>query len=60
MMLASALLINQEGDMLKVFKFLSDGYPEYKMAQFRSDWQALSDESKAQLKQGIEDGTFDY
>jgi hypothetical protein len=46
--------------MLKVFKFLSDGYPEYKMAQFRTDWQELSDESKAQLKTGIEDGTFNY
>lgn len=46
--------------MLKVFKFLSDGYPEYKMVHFRADWQKLTDEDKEQLKTGIENGTFDY
>lgn len=46
--------------MLKVFKFLSAGYPEYKMSQFRTEWSELSDESKAQLKAGIEDETYTY
>lgn len=46
--------------MLKVFKFLSDGYPEYRMTDFRKDWQELDDESKAQFKGGIENGTFNY
>lgn len=57
---AKALLTNQEGNMLKVFKFLSDGYPQYKMSQFRAEWAELSDESKAQIKAGVEDGTFNY
>lgn len=46
--------------MLKVYKLLSDGYPEYKMAKFRAEWAELSDESKEQLKTGVENGTLTY
>lgn len=46
--------------MLKVFRFLADGYPEYKMSRFRADWAELSDEDKTQIKAGVEDGTFNY
>jgi hypothetical protein len=46
--------------MLKVYKFLSEGYPEYKLAKFRAEWNELSDKSKTQLRDGIEDGTLNY
>lgn len=31
-----------------------------KIGEFRSDWNALTESDKAQLKQGIEDGTLTY
>jgi hypothetical protein len=46
--------------MLSVFKFFSDGHPDYKMARFRTEWAELSDEDKANLKNGIADGSFNY
>jgi hypothetical protein len=46
--------------MLKVFKFLSDGYPEYKLAKFRAEWSELDDASKEQIKAGVENGTLTY
>lgn len=54
--------------MLKVYDYFSDltmdgtkkVRNDYKIAQFRADWQQLSPESKAQLIAGIEDGTLNY
>lgn len=46
--------------MLKVYKFLSDGFPTYKLAQFRAEWAQLSDKSKNELRAGVEDETFNY
>lgn len=46
--------------MLAVFKFFSEGYPEYKMTKFRADWALLTDQDKADLKNGIADGTLNY
>jgi len=47
--------------MLKVFHFFSDNKTnDYKIAAFRADWAALDDESKEQLKNGIENGTLTY
>lgn len=31
-----------------------------KLGEFRADWSELSDESKRQLRDGIENGTFTY
>lgn len=46
--------------MLAVFKFFSDGYPEYKLAKFRGEWGQLDDKSKEQLKAGVANGTLNY
>lgn len=46
--------------MLKVFKFFAEGYPEYKLAQFRTEWGELTDKDKADLKAGVENGTLNY
>ena len=46
--------------MLAVYKFLSDGYSDYKLAQFRTEWAELDNKSKEQLKTGINDETYTY
>lgn len=55
--------------MLKVYAFLSDKHTAengkvvtngYSISQFRKEWAELSDESKAQLKDGVENGTLTY
>lgn len=33
---------------------------EMEMAEFKREWTALTPEDKAQLKQGMEDGTLTY
>ena len=50
----------KENIMLAVYKFLSKGYPTYKLTQFRNEWALLSDKSKEQLKTGILNGSFTY
>lgn len=32
----------------------------YRISDFRADWSRLSDQDKADLKQGLQDGTFTY
>lgn len=39
---------------------LSAGDPRKTLKSFSAEWKALSDEDKAQLKQGLTDGTFTY
>ena len=46
-------------NMSDVYKYFADG-TNYKMVDFRKDWQALSDQDKADLKNGIEDGSLNY
>lgn len=47
--------------MLEVFKFFSDNKTnDYNIAQFRADWQALSDKDKEDLKTGIANGSLTY
>jgi len=44
--------------MQKVFQFFkTDGYG---MPEFREDWLALTQEEKAQIRAGIEEGTLTY
>jgi len=44
--------------MQKVFQFFkTDGYG---MAEFKADWQTLTQEEKAQLRAGIEEDTLTY
>lgn len=47
--------------MLDVYAYFSDNKTNgYKLAQFKKDWQALSDKDKDDLKKGVQDGTFNY
>lgn len=47
--------------MFEVFAFFSDNKTnDYRMAQFRTDWNALTDKDKENLKVGIGNGTFNY
>ena len=47
--------------MLKVFAYLSENKTNgYKLAQFKLDWQALSDKDKEDLKSGVENGSLNY
>jgi hypothetical protein len=32
----------------------------YRLADFRDEWAGLSDQDKAQLRQGVADGTLTY
>lgn len=47
--------------MIDVYNYFSDNKTNgYKLAEFRNDWKALTDQDKHDLKTGIQDGTFDY
>ena len=52
----------EEGTLSKVMKFFGftkkDGTND--VPAFRKEWGALTDTDKAQIKQGIEDGSLDY
>lgn len=41
-----------------VYKFFKDGYTN--LSEFKKDWDALSQESKDQLAEGIENGSLTY
>lgn len=46
-------------NMSDVYRYFAEG-TDYKMVDFRKDWVQLTDQDKADLKNGIEDGTFNY
>jgi hypothetical protein len=47
--------------MLEVYRFFSENKTNgYTLAQFRTEWAKLTPTDKEHLKEGIENGTFDY
>lgn len=47
--------------MLAVFAYFSENKTNgYKLAQFKLDWQALSDKDKDDLKKGVGNGSLNY
>jgi hypothetical protein len=47
--------------MLEVFKYFSDNKTnDYRLAEFRKDWEALSEKDKADLRTGIGNGSLTY
>jgi hypothetical protein len=46
-------------NMSEVYKYFERG-TDYKMVAFRKDWAKLTDQDKADLRNGIGDGTFNY
>jgi hypothetical protein len=50
-----------EANMLDVFHYFSENKTnDYRLANFKADWSKLTDQDKADLKQGIGDRTFNY
>lgn len=47
-------------NMAQVYHFLAEGQKGYTMSAFRTEWQALSDKDKNDLRNGIGDGTLSY
>ena len=48
-----------EANLNEVFKFFK-GDTSYNMSTFRTDWAALSAKDKAEIKEGIGNGTLNY
>lgn len=50
-----------DANMSDIFKYFSDNKTNsYTMSDFRADWAKLTDQDKADLKQGLSDGSLNY
>lgn len=45
---------------MATIKDIKDFFGYDSLSAFSADWKALDDRSKEQIKQGLEDGSFDY
>lgn len=42
------------------YKYFKGADKDYTLARFRKEWNALTDKDKAQIRQGLADGSYNY